>query len=254
MNFDKKYKRNLIIGSVFPLCVLIVTTAASVYSIYQLLESQRWVQHTQAVLMNLETVISRTKDAETGQRGYLLTGQTLFLEPYEGAQEEVWEAFEQVSVLTVDNAEQQGDIKKLENLVRTRFTLLARSVDKKRAGLPINWQNIEKGRRLMIELRSLINVMEGRERVLLEQRTKKNYTFSVFTPWLVIIASFIAIVVTLVFYFRLSSDAKQKLRMQAELEEKDKQLARKIDMVKEFAGEVADGNYQARIKEDDLRG
>src|ERR1700722_19477833 len=48
----------------------------------QLLEARRWVEHTEAVLERAEHVISLLKDLETGQRGFVITGQDVFLEPY----------------------------------------------------------------------------------------------------------------------------------------------------------------------------
>ena len=72
------FKRNLIIGYGLSLLLLIVTAIASYSSIESLLDSQARVNHTNAVINKLEEVISVSKDAETGQRGYLLTGQENF--------------------------------------------------------------------------------------------------------------------------------------------------------------------------------
>jgi CHASE3 domain sensor protein len=47
--------------------------------------ASRWVEHTHKVLLELETTLSVVKDAETGQRGYLLTGDKRYLEPYQAA-------------------------------------------------------------------------------------------------------------------------------------------------------------------------
>lgn len=252
MNFDKNYKRNLITGSLISLVVLFITTSASWISIERLLESQKWVDHTHAVILSIENIISRTKDAETGQRGYLLTGQAEFLEPYNGAKEDVWDSFNKVSSLTVDNASQQKDLKYLSSLIENRFSLLERSIESKRLGVPVNDQNIEKGRLIMADLRSLINKMEEREQQLLNERTAKLSTFSTFTPWLIVFASVFAIIITVIFYLRLRSDYQQRLLMQAALLEKEKQIAHKINIVQQFAEEVAGGNYKQRIDPKDL--
>ena len=47
----------------------------------QLLEARRWVEHTHVVLEKLERVVSLLKDIETGQRGFVITGQDVFLSP-----------------------------------------------------------------------------------------------------------------------------------------------------------------------------
>ncbi|SHN07139.1 CHASE3 domain-containing protein [Chitinophaga sp. CF418] len=62
--------------------LLVVSSVASFFSIRNLLQSAFWVDHTNAVIYRLENTLSFMKDAETGQRGYLLTGDEDFLEPY----------------------------------------------------------------------------------------------------------------------------------------------------------------------------
>ena len=54
------------------------------YRVTQLLiESSHRVVHTYKVEILLEEILSQLDDAETGQRGYLLTGNSKYLEPYE---------------------------------------------------------------------------------------------------------------------------------------------------------------------------
>lgn len=247
MNFDINYRRNLIAGSVISILILAVTTTASWISIERLMDSQKWVDHTNQVILTLENTLSRTKDAETGQRGYLLTGQEDFLAPYNGAKEDVWDSFGKLGVLTADNAEQQKDLSQLSDLISYRFQLLERSVDDKKSGHSIDPMNIERGRVCMIKLRNLLNKMEKRENILLTAREARLKAFSSFTPLLIILASLLSITITIVFYLRLKKGYQQKLLMQEELIEKEKQIAHKIDIINEFAGEVAQGNYKKKI-------
>lgn len=48
-------------------------------------ESNKWIIHTHEVINNLDELLSTLKDAETGQRGYLITGLPDYLEPYNDA-------------------------------------------------------------------------------------------------------------------------------------------------------------------------
>ena len=252
MAFDINYKRNLIAGTILSVVILLISSVASWFSINQLLESQQQVAHTNEIILGLENVISRLKDAETGQRGYLLTGETQFLEPYEGAKEDIWAAYDRISLLTSDNPEQQKDLAQVSDLINERYALLERSVEHKRAGIPINWQNIEQGRIYMQKLREVIKVMEQREQTLLKSRTERFSAFSAFTPFLILLVSVVAIVVTVVFFLRLRADYRLTAAMQDELVEKERQVQRKIEAVKGFAEEVAAGNYQKRISKSEL--
>src|ERR1700722_4857860 len=100
-------KRNLLLGFSVSLLLLLVSSEASYTSIRHLLESGKLVNHTDSVIQNLEMVLSTLKDAETGQRGYLLTGKENFLEPYNGAEDNAENGLKAVKFLTADNPEQQ---------------------------------------------------------------------------------------------------------------------------------------------------
>ena len=59
------FKRNLIIGYAVSLVLLVASAVASYLSISNLVESQKWVNHTNIVINKLENAISVLKDAET---------------------------------------------------------------------------------------------------------------------------------------------------------------------------------------------
>ena len=70
--------------------VIIVAIGVSAYvSTQRLIEENRRVTHTHEVIEGLEHVLSVLKDAETGQRGFILTGEERYLEPYNAATGEI---------------------------------------------------------------------------------------------------------------------------------------------------------------------
>src|ERR1700759_1522184 len=79
--------RNLQIGFGLSLLILVITSVASFSSIHNLLDSSGWGDHTDSVINELNSALSSLKDAETGQRGFLLTDDTAYLRPYTGARE-----------------------------------------------------------------------------------------------------------------------------------------------------------------------
>jgi hypothetical protein len=68
------------IGSGFglALAVLMVVSAVSYNSTTKLIDSAEWVRHTHEVINGLDEVVSAFKDAETGQRGYIITGEARY--------------------------------------------------------------------------------------------------------------------------------------------------------------------------------
>ena len=111
------FTRNLQIGFGLSLLVLLLSSIASYYSIKNLISSSELVNHTNQILQESENVISFMKDAETGQRGYFVTGDIEFLEPYNGSFEKANAAFDKLKELTRDNMDQQSRCDSLYNII-----------------------------------------------------------------------------------------------------------------------------------------
>ena len=84
----------------------------------------RWVEHTFQVEKQIGRLWSALLDAETGQRGYLLTGAKPFLDPYNAAVKAAPEEIDELRELTRDNTEQQGSLSELRPLIEERMFLL----------------------------------------------------------------------------------------------------------------------------------
>src|SRR5258708_35164908 len=77
-------------------------------------EASEWRKHTHEVLRNLDETVARLVDAETGQRGYLLTGGEAYLEPYHAAIKNIDKTIGDLKRLTSDNRNTQKRIHVLE--------------------------------------------------------------------------------------------------------------------------------------------
>jgi CHASE3 domain sensor protein len=86
------------------------------------------VAHTYEVIDKLETLLSGLQDAETGQRGYLLTGQENYLEPYNSGIQSTKKDFQSLRKLTVDNLHQQKRLDTLETLSASKFRVIAKTI------------------------------------------------------------------------------------------------------------------------------
>src|SRR5687768_13721230 len=117
------------------LLFLITTSIASFISIQSLLSSSNKVNHTHTVIRDLESVLSIVKDAESGQRAYLITGDVKYLKPFVLAKERAFERLTKVKQLTEDNPEQQSSLDELQKVIQLKLeeleNLIAlRKVDK----------------------------------------------------------------------------------------------------------------------------
>src|SRR5690348_11577292 len=93
----------LLIGFGLLTAAIIVNGAVTYRSINSLHEDSRTITHTHDVLTALESVISLAKDAETGQRGYVITEDKAYLEPYGVAAAGIGKQLDLVEKLTADN-------------------------------------------------------------------------------------------------------------------------------------------------------
>jgi PAS domain S-box-containing protein len=157
---------------------LVADAVLSIYNIREVANGVQWVSHTHEVLAKLEEVLSTLKDAETGQRGYLLTGDRDYLEPHEQAVARVPGQLTQLRQLIVDNPAQTARLLGLEQLVTERLNVLQRGIgmyqsdpDKTRV-LQSSRENLlsGEGKRLMDAIRDQVAEMQGTERALLAGR------------------------------------------------------------------------------------
>jgi PAS domain S-box-containing protein len=157
---------------------LLVDAVLTLHNIREVATAVQWVSHTHEVLGHLEQVVSTLKDAETGQRGYLLTGERVYLEPYEQALARIPGRFEQLRQLTIDNPPQTAHVLKLEQLAAERLAVLRQGIerfqaepDKSRA-LALSRQYLlqGEGKRLMDLVRDEVFGMQQLERALLARR------------------------------------------------------------------------------------
>jgi CHASE3 domain sensor protein len=114
------------------LLILIVIGVVAYKSTTVLIENSRWVVHTDEVMVNLERLFSMLQDAETGQRGFLLTGAERYLAPYNDAVPRVQPAINEIQRLTADNPNQQRRIDALGPLVKSKLAELQETIDLRR--------------------------------------------------------------------------------------------------------------------------
>jgi len=148
-------------------------TAVSVYNLRELIETTNQVNRSNRVLMQLRMYISAVKDAEIGQRGYLITGGQDYLRPYEDGRNLAGEQLAGLKQLTRDDSPQQSSVLKLESLTIKKLTELRISIAlMNTVGSTMAWHVTmsDVGRQYMEEIRAEVATMEQRENDLLASR------------------------------------------------------------------------------------
>ncbi|WP_339481370.1 response regulator [Pseudomonas sivasensis] len=112
---DEKSFRNLLSRNVaLPLGVGVLSAVFFVCLITYLLTVIKWVEHTDRVINNLNESSKLTVDLETGMRGFLITGDEHFLDPYEVAKPRIIADLRNLQQLVADNPQQVDRLKRLE--------------------------------------------------------------------------------------------------------------------------------------------
>ena len=156
-----------------PAVVTFAVIALALVNFRSLQRAVEWVDHTRQVIDRSDALLARTVDAETGQRGYLVTGDTEFLAPRSGARRDALQALADVRQLTTDNPIQQARLDTIVSEIGVRFVMLDSGIVLRRAGQTaplMKGDLLRAGRQRMDHVRQLIGAVKAEETALLVQR------------------------------------------------------------------------------------
>ncbi|MEH1903906.1 MAG: response regulator [Nostoc sp.] len=166
------------IGVSFALSLATLTTIGliSYQSTNDLIETSRQENHTYQVLSQLEDLNLQVTNAETGQRGYVITGKQSYLEPYNAATQVLAQKINELQRLTADNPKQQQQLDILQPLITQKLAELQETIDlRQNQGFEASQKVVltDQGKQLMGEIRQVIQTMKTEENTLLKQRSQR---------------------------------------------------------------------------------
>lgn len=190
------------------LAVVIIglNTWLALSAVNSLLQSEYWVDHTWQCINQVERIISSAKDAETGNRGYLLTGDKSYLEPYLIATRNLPTELNRFGELSADNPAQLARLQDLRTTINRRLDLLQQGIDLRHRGSVDSGHAMfltGTGKLEMDNLRRIADQMEAAEHELLIERTAAAKTSSRQVRYAVGLASLLdfLLIVMLLRYF-----------------------------------------------------
>ena len=134
-----------------------------------------WVQHSLSVRDRLYEVLTLVQGAETGQRGYLLTGRDNYLQPFTAAVEQLPDALDRMADLATADRRQRQTVVELRQLVNAKLAELRLTVEQRQVSGPdaaIAIVNNDTGFRLMQDIRQRLGaLLESEDRLLNVRRT-----------------------------------------------------------------------------------
>ncbi|RCR67944.1 response regulator [Larkinella punicea] len=235
--------------------LLLISLVASFYSTQKLISNSKLVNHTNQILIESENIISYVKDAETGQRGYLLTRDPTFLTPYNGAYEKVEISYNTIRDLTRDNPAQQKSLLETKALYDAKFVQMRRVIEISRRNKGFISDTVSRhaemvrGKKIMDDLRALVNRIKTDENNLLNERLEQQQIYITYTPYLLVVAALVSILITASAYIRIKRDLDTRIAQQIRAEEKYRETAERISVMEDITSDIADGNYAARSQD-----
>lgn len=160
-------------GFAVTVVALIVIAVAGFRSATSLAMNDERVAHTHRVRRQLAELLSQLVNAETGERGFVLTAKEEFLEPYTAALGPIEQMYAEVRQLTIDNPAQTHRLDDLHPLIDGKLAGLKRTIEQRRAtSLEATVTVIAggEGKQLMDKIRSIIHAMDDEEGTLLDVR------------------------------------------------------------------------------------
>jgi CHASE3 domain sensor protein len=187
----------------------------------QFIDNSRWVSHSHEVLEKLEGILSLMKDVETGQHGFIVTGNERYLEPYEASKHEIALVLQDLQGLTADDPSQHERLELVRRLATQRIQFSKQTIDLRRSKgfeAAASLVNTDRGKKIMDNLRKIVVDLETEERDLLKQRTSRTETSMQQTMlWFSILSFLVLGFMVLVFamlhhYFTRRKQAEQLLK------------------------------------------
>jgi signal transduction histidine kinase len=235
----------------------IVIVAANAWFAFRALDdlrqSEYLVEHTWQVIDQVELIMSSAKDAETGNRGFLITGDPAYLAPYSSGRQELPAELDKFQRLTADNPRQQANIVEMRAILTERLRLLDRGIDMRRSGTSDEVESLVlsgTGKVQMDHLRRLADQIEAEEHRLLAIRTATARASDRRTRFAVGLASVLDLCLIL-FMFRYLR-REQLLRLDAEVQAERLARARSDAEKARIESEKARSEAEARSAEVNL--
>lgn len=224
MNFSLSYK--IVLTFITAILLLAIVSYFYFSSTEAFIQSSTKVQHSQRVINQLEVVLSLIKDAETGQRGFIITKNEAFLSPYDSASIHLEEEVLTLSELMIDSVQ----MRRYESLVPDISAMMARldfSIDLIRRNefdSAISYIVSTTGKRYMDKVRTTIQTMKDEEKAKLTTLVKTEEDNARHTFMSVVIGSALTSILLIVGLIRILHEIMKKKSAEAALRHANKEL------------------------------
>ncbi len=209
----KQFFKKVAVGFGLASAILVLIGVISYQNTRLLIDTSNQVQKTQGKINKLEELLSEMKDAETGQGGYILTGQEIYLEPYQAAVANIDREIVELKNLITDQPSQEKQFATLESLIAAKLAILKQTIYlRQNQGFDAALQVIQtnQGKYLMDDIRKVIHDIETEDRRLLQQQSQAARTSANKTVLTLAIAICLSFIILAIVYYLISREVKER--------------------------------------------
>jgi len=234
----------------------LVLLTLSIFS-FQRVEKQKissdWVNHTYFVKLKLEEALGALLDSEAGQRGYLLTSDSVFLKSFLISKSAIPQIVLQLDSLVTDNSEQIQNQKELSRLLNRRINWLSAIIDTlkdvKAAQLDILLMD---GKLISDSAKTQIGLMEKKEDDLLSLRINEQQKQEKRASAFILIFSLFSLAMLVYSFFRLKKESKLLGKSEYNAELLEQKVNERTAEIKKINQKLNDRNLELERKNADL--
>ena len=229
------------LGVLAALALFIVVWAFAAWSVMRWSNDIEWVVRANQAVARIERVLSSVEKAETGQRGYLLTGKTSYLADYEAGVEDTRQILGEIRSVEQIFPNQRAHLDLIEEQVRVKFAEMAETIQIRRAG---DFEAARKrvlgghGKIAMDKIRGAIEDTRSESQQLLEKRWKEQQQSAHDAQWRMICGLLLTLILARLAWTQLNQAVTTREVTQAALEKSAGELRDKTALLESQNAEI----------------
>ena len=236
-NKPQSFRRSLrILYAAFTLSILILTILSIIFisQLNRVVEYSDAVDKTSGMLYKLEKLELTVRDAESNQRGFMLTNNPRMLAEFELRRDEVKPILD--TIYQLSDAVVKRKINELESIINKRFDILQLNLEKHLSGDTANLiEGLNLGKAVMEELSTKVREIEDSQTDLLNEGYVSKARYEGNAPLYFAIIILVAGIINLVSFFTILHELKRRRIYQQELENKVLELKQHSEELEQFA-------------------
>jgi PAS domain S-box-containing protein len=222
MNLNRITLKDIFFTVVF--LFLLAGALLSYNRIQKLISTNNQVTHTNLVKLKIEELRSVISDAESAQRGFLLTNDSMIFLPYKNAQKKSHLLIDEIEYLTSDNPKQKENVADARIQLNKRFVRMDSSRAYFIAAGKVRLDSLQAGKVVIYNLRNALLKMELAEDKLLQERTRQKHKYENFSPLLTLVITLLVLTVVVFAFRKIRADRLKLRKINDSLETKNEEL------------------------------